>query len=111
MNDTLTEEQAAAVQTFMACFQQVSSTFQLSSAQVQALEVLALCLFIAHPNQEGVRRMFAEASKTIRATSERETLPLAPVFHEAYCGHLERLADAMRRVVATPTLPANHTIQ
>lgn len=111
MNETLSEEQSAAVQAFAAGMQQISGVFQQSSAHVQAVEMLALCLFIAHPNQEGVRRMFAEASKTIRATSERETLPLAPVFHEAYCGHLERLADAMRRVVATPTLPANHTIQ
>lgn len=111
MNETLSEEQSAAVQAFAAGMQQISGVFQQSSAHVQAVEMLALCLLAMHPNREGVLQVFTEASKTTCAASEREALPQAPAFHEALCAHLARLADAMKASGATVTLPAPNSVQ
>lgn len=101
MNET-TKDQEAAAQAFITGMQKFSGVFQQSSAQVQALEILALCLFTMHPNPEGVRRMFAEASKLARIASERATLPEASAFHEAFCKHLDRLTTAMPERTAAP---------
>lgn len=101
MNET-TKDQEAAAQAFITGMQKFIGVFQQSSAQVQALEILALCLFTMHPNPEGVRRMFAEASKLARIASERATLPEASAFHEAFCEHLQRLATAMPERTAAP---------
>lgn len=111
MNDTLTEEQSAAMQAIAGGMQQISGVFLQSSAHVQAVEMLALCLLAVHPDRERVVRVFAEASKTACAVSERQTLPRAPAFHEAFCAHLARLADAMKASGATVTLPAPNSVQ
>lgn len=103
MNDT-TQQQQEAVRKFTDGMNQVNTVFQQSSAQVQALEMLALCLFATHPNPEGVRQMFDECSKRARVASERQTAQEAGVFHETFCGHLQRIADAMKAPEAAPGL-------
>jgi len=51
MSDT-TKQQQEAVRKFTDGMNQVNTVFQQSSAQVQALEMLALCLFATHPNAD-----------------------------------------------------------
>lgn len=102
MNDT--KQQQAAVQKFTEGMQQVNDTFQRSAAQVQALELLALCLFATHPNPEGVRQMFEDCGKRARIASERQTADDARAFHETFCGHLQRIGDAMKAPDAAPGL-------
>ena len=103
MNDT-TKQQQEAVQKFTDGMNHISTVFQQSGAQVQALEMLALCLFATHPNPEGVRQMFEECSKHARVASERQMAQEAPAFHETFCGHLQRVADAMKAPEAAPGL-------
>ena len=91
-----------AVEKFTQGMQQVIDTFQRSAAHVQALELLAMCLFATHPNPESVQQMFGVCSKRACVASERQTGAEAPAFHEAFCGHLERIADAMKAPDAAP---------
>ncbi|HET7561702.1 MAG TPA: hypothetical protein VFJ87_04910 [Rhodanobacteraceae bacterium] len=100
MSTTTAQDEAA--HTFIEGIGKIHCIFQQSSAQVQALEILTLCMFAMHPNPQGVRRLFEEASKRACAVSERDTLPKTPAFHAAFCQHLQRLAGTMPERAPAP---------
>lgn len=102
MSTTTAQDEAA--HTFIEGIGKIHCIFQQSSAQVQALELLALCLFATHPNPEGVRQMFEDCAKRARIASERQTADDARAFHETFCGHLERIGNAMKAPDAAPGL-------
>lgn len=85
-----------AVEKFTQGMQLLTDTFQRSAAHMQALELLAMCLFATHPNPEEVREMFEMCSRNASVESERQTGADARAFHEAFSGHLQRIANVMK---------------